>query len=160
MKKVLVDLEKCMGCHTCELACATSHSKAKTFLGAVLGGERPPVSIRVVAEGGTRFPLQCRHCSDAPCVKVCLVHALVRDEASGRVECDADKCLGCMMCVMVCPFGAISESASHKAVKCDFCVETGTPSCVEACPTNALSFEEVDAFSARKRNDFVVNYQQ
>ena len=161
MKRVLVDFERCMGCHTCELACATAHSEAGTFIGAVLGGERPPVSIKVVADDAMRFPLQCRHCTEAPCAKACMVHALTRDEATGRVTCDTDRCIGCMMCVMVCPFGAISESPeTHKAAKCDLCMKAGEPACVDACPTGALSFEEVDGFSARRRKEFVVNYDQ
>lgn len=161
MKRVLVDFERCLGCHTCELACATAHSEAGTFIGAVLGGERPPISIKVVSDDVLRFPLQCRHCTEAPCAKACMVHAIVRDEETGHVICNTDKCIGCMMCVMVCPFGAISESAqSHKAVKCDLCEQTGEPSCVAACPTGALSFEEVDGFSARRRHDFVVSYEE
>lgn len=160
MKKVFVDFDKCLGCLTCELACATAHSKAKTFLGAVLGGEKPPISVRVIKEGEGRFPLQCRHCTDAPCVKVCRVHALTRDEETGRVSCDTEKCIGCTMCVMVCPFGAINETASHKVAKCDLCEEVGEPSCVTACPTGALSFVEVDEFASTRRRDFVFDYQQ
>ncbi|MDY2625823.1 MAG: 4Fe-4S dicluster domain-containing protein [Coriobacteriales bacterium] len=159
LKKVFVDFDKCLGCHTCELACATAHSQAKTLLGAVLGGEKPPISIRVIKEGGGLFPLQCRHCTDAPCVKVCRFHALTRDEETGRVDCDLDRCIGCTMCVMVCPFGAINESNSHKVFKCDLCREVGEPSCVAACPTKALIYEEVGQFSSNRRHDFVVNYQ-
>jgi carbon-monoxide dehydrogenase iron sulfur subunit len=158
VKKVLVDFDKCLGCLTCQLACAAAHSEAGTFLGAYLAGERPPISMRVVAEGDGRFPLSCRHCTDAPCVKACRVHALTRDEFTGRVACDTDKCLGCMMCVMVCPFGAINEAPSHKVAKCDLCVDVGSPSCVSACPTGALSFEEVDSFSKHRRQSFVFNY--
>jgi len=160
LKKVLVDFDKCLGCLTCELACATAHSKAKTFLGAVLGGEKPPISVKVIAENGGRFPLQCRHCVDGPCVRACAVHALTRDEETGRVSCDTDKCLGCMMCVMVCPFGAINEAPSHKIVKCDLCEEVGEPSCVAACPTHALSFEDINEFSSRQRRNYVFGYQQ
>ncbi len=159
MKRVLVNLEKCLSCHTCELACATAHSEAKTLIGAVLGGETPPVSVKVVSDGTTRFPLQCRHCTDAPCVKACMLHAITRDEETGRVLCDQDRCIGCMMCVIVCPFGAVSESGSNKAVKCDLCIDTGEPSCVSACPTGALSFEDVEAYNSQKREEFLINYK-
>ena len=160
LKKVLADFDRCLGCLTCELACATAHSKAGTFLGAVLGGEEPPISVKVVAEGDGRFPMQCRHCTDAPCVHACVVSALVRDEATGRVTCDAEKCLGCMMCVLVCPFGAISEGTSHKVTKCDLCEGVGEPSCVAACPTGALSFEEINDFSNKRRHSYVFGYRQ
>lgn len=129
-------------------------------MGAVLGGETPPIAIKVVADDGMRFPLQCRHCSDSPCLRVCMVHALSRDDETGGVLCDSEKCIGCMMCAMVCPFGAITEAKDdHKAVKCDLCTNAGGPSCVAACPTGALSFEEVDDYSARRRHDFVVSYE-
>ncbi len=162
MKRILVDAPRCLGCHTCELACAVAHSKTRTLFGAVLAGERPPVAVDVLQHASTRFPLQCRHCSDAPCTKVCMAGALVRDEATGGVLCIEERCIGCMMCAMVCPFGAVGESPSHKAVKCDLCAHTGegVPSCVAACPTGALSFEEVEGFSDRRRRAFVVNYQE
>jgi carbon-monoxide dehydrogenase iron sulfur subunit len=36
---ILVNPERCVGCHTCELACAVAHTEADTVLGAVLSGE-------------------------------------------------------------------------------------------------------------------------
>jgi carbon-monoxide dehydrogenase iron sulfur subunit len=80
LKRVLVRFEKCLGCHSCELACAVAHSEAKTLLGAVLGGERPPLYIKVEYSGQLRFPLQCRHCTDAACIRACMSGALSRDE--------------------------------------------------------------------------------
>jgi len=157
MRGVLVDIEKCLGCHTCELACAAAHSSAGSFLGAVLAGERPPISITVLGDGGLRFSLQCRHCTDAACMRACMSGALYRDE-SGTVLCDADKCVGCWMCVMTCPFGAVTQGADHKAVKCDLCIHLGEPACVAACPTGALHAAEVEEFSKEKKRDFIVNY--
>jgi carbon-monoxide dehydrogenase iron sulfur subunit len=158
LKRVLVRFEKCLGCHSCELACAVVHSEAKTLLGAVLGGERPPLYIKVEYSGQLRFPLQCRHCTDAACIRACMSGALSRDEDSGAVLCDQNKCVGCWMCVMTCPFGAVSESEIHKAAKCDLCHGIGTPFCAAACPTGALSYEEVDAYDREKKQDFIVNY--
>ncbi|MEG2658265.1 MAG: 4Fe-4S dicluster domain-containing protein, partial [Clostridiales bacterium] len=158
LKKVMVNFEKCLGCHTCELACATSHSKAKSFLGAVLGGETPPISVKVLADKTMCFPLQCRHCTDAHCIKACITHALHRDEVSGAVICDSQKCVGCWMCVMTCPLGAISEGLNHKAVKCDLCKETGVPACAASCPTGALTYEEIEEYDQGKKTDYIVNY--
>lgn len=158
MKRVLVRFERCLGCHSCELACTVAHSEAKTLWGAVLGGERPPLYIKVEYSGQLRFPLQCRHCTDAACIRACMSGALRRDEDSGAVLCDQNKCVGCWMCVMTCPFGAVSESEIHKAAKCDLCHGIGTPFCAAACPTGALSYEEVDAYDREKKQDFIVNY--
>ncbi|NLV16574.1 MAG: 4Fe-4S dicluster domain-containing protein [Syntrophomonadaceae bacterium] len=158
MKRVLVRLERCLGCHTCELACAVAHSKAGTLPGAVLGGERPPIYIKVEQGGNLRFPAQCRHCTDAACIHACMSGALHRNEESGVVLCDQNKCVGCWMCVMTCPFGAISESLTHKAAKCDLCYDIGDPRCAAACPTGALSYEEVGSYDQTRRKEFIVNY--
>lgn len=158
MKKVMINLKKCLGCHSCELACAASHSKAKTLLGAVLGGERPLVALRVVEGGGLRFPIQCRHCTDAKCLKACMTRAIRRDEATGAVICNTAQCVGCWMCVMTCPLGAILEGPEHKAAKCDLCFDRGEPACATACPTGALNYEEINAYSEEKGKEYIVDY--
>ncbi len=36
MKKVIyIDVEKCLGCRSCEIECAVAHSAAKSLLGAL-----------------------------------------------------------------------------------------------------------------------------
>ncbi|MDO4542010.1 MAG: 4Fe-4S dicluster domain-containing protein [Bacillota bacterium] len=158
MKRIMVEFEKCLGCHSCELACAVSHSEAKSFLGAVMAQELPSVAVRVVSGGGLRFPVQCRHCTDAKCLKACMTGAIHRDEATGAVLCDAVKCVGCWMCVMTCPLGAITEGPDHKAAKCDLCGVGNEPACALACPTGALTYEEIEAYDREKGADYLVNY--
>ena len=36
MKIIVTDLKTCLGCHSCELACAISRSASKNLLGAVV----------------------------------------------------------------------------------------------------------------------------
>lgn len=158
MKTILVDYGKCLSCHTCELACATSHSQAGTLLGAVLSKETPQKRIHVQMSGSTRFPMQCRHCSDAPCIKACISGALKRDEKTRAVLCDETKCIGCWMCVMTCPFGAVTAGREHTALKCDLCIETGDPACAAACPTHAISWCESDEFAKGRQKDYIVNF--
>jgi Fe-S-cluster-containing hydrogenase component 2 len=148
---ILVNPERCVGCHTCELACAVAHTEADTVLGAVLSGEKlqPRNSVVQVAvePGGqvVKLSTQCRQCEDAPCVRVCPTGATYRTET--YTEVDQRLCIACRLCTMVCPFGAIrvitakvAGREKRAAVKCDLCIDRpGGPACVEACPTKALS---------------------
>ena len=142
MKQIFVDLERCMGCHSCELACGTAHTDSGDLVSALQRGEKPPVSVSLVRRGALNFPLRCHHCEDAPCIKGCMSGALYREE-SGAVICDREKCVGCWMCVMTCPYGSVTEGYDGKAVKCDLCQGKDQPACVEACPTKALTFKEI-----------------
>ena len=142
---ILVNPERCLGCHTCELVCATAHTEAGTVIGAILAGERLQPRNYVVQIDDVKLSTQCRQCEDAPCVKVCPTGATYRTETYTAV--DQRLCIGCRMCVMVCPFGAIRVASTEvagrekrAASKCDLCVDRPAgPACVEACPTKALS---------------------
>lgn len=144
---ILVDPDRCLGCHTCEIACAEAHTRAGNLIGAVLAGERLQPRNKVLQVDGVKLSTQCRQCEDAPCVKVCPTGATFRTDTYTAV--DQSLCIGCRLCVMVCPFGAIrlatvAANGRHKraAIKCDLCVERAEgPACVEACPTGALSLK-------------------
>ncbi|MGB9792953.1 MAG: 4Fe-4S dicluster domain-containing protein, partial [Thermacetogeniaceae bacterium] len=109
MKQVLVDIKKCLGCRSCELACAVQHSASRNLYQAIQ--ESPPPRRRIFVEsvGEKSFPLNCRHCDDAPCAAVCTTGAMKKDPATGVVANNPEKCVGCWMCVMACPFGAITS---------------------------------------------------
>jgi Fe-S-cluster-containing hydrogenase component 2 len=144
---ILVNPDRCLGCHTCELACAEAHTEAGSVIGAVLAGERLQPRNKVLQVDHIKLSTQCRQCEDAPCVKVCPTGATYRTETYTAV--DLRLCIGCRLCVMVCPFGAIRVSTvtlggrdKKAAIKCDLCIDRlEGPACVEACPTNALSLK-------------------
>jgi len=161
MEKILVDDSKCLACHSCEIACSVAHSSSKTLYGAILE-QAPPLSRLHVEQGGKGrgFPLGCRHCQDAQCVRACVTKALYKDE-DGVVLFDKKRCIGCLMCFIACPFGAIDEgrkeSGAYAISKCDFCVDSDKePACVKACPTKALVCEEADNFSKDKRRKYLI----
>ena len=139
MAKVLyIDHQKCTGCRLCELVCSVSHD----------GKSNPARSrIRVMkweAEG-IYVPMSCQQCQDAPCLNVCPVRAISRDDEMSRVYVDYDVCIGCRSCVGVCPFGAMNFNTIDKQVfKCDLC--DGDPQCVRFCDEKAVDF--VDAGEA------------
>jgi Fe-S-cluster-containing hydrogenase component 2 len=147
---ILVNPERCLGCHTCEMACAVAHTRAGSAIGSVLAGERLHPRNRVVQVASVKLSTQCRQCEDAPCVRVCPTGATYRTET--YTEVDQRRCIGCRLCMIVCPFGAIRVSTTEvagrtkaAAFKCDLCVDrVGGPACVEACPTKALSLRYPD----------------
>ena len=158
MKEVLIAAERCLGCRSCEIACAVAHSDSKNLFKAAGEADKPLKRIFVHQAGGRKVPLNCRHCEEAPCIDACIAGAMHRT-ADGLVDNTGGvgECTGCWMCVMVCPYGVIrSEVDRRKALKCDRqCLdESGEPACVRACPTGALKFVEVDVFSRDKRRHF------
>ena len=157
MRQILVKSEHCLGCKSCELACAVAHSTSKTLFEAITELIVPQKRIFVESNGNFNFPLQCRQCIDAPCVHACMSGAMRFDVETGLIQVDDQKCVGCMMCVMVCPFGAIVEiPTTHRVAKCDRCQELDyDPSCVSACPTKALEFVEVQEFAHSGRQIFL-----
>lgn len=137
--KIYCDITRCVGCKSCEIACAVEHSKTKNIFSAVR--EKPLPKKRVKTENIDKkiISLHCQHCEDAPCIKACMSGALSKDEKTGSTLHDKEKCVGCWMCVMVCPFGAIvRDIENHIAVKCDLCPDRDDYACVIACPTGAL----------------------
>ena len=72
MKKILVVFaEKCLGCRSCELACAVEHSQSKDLTKSLTETPLPQHRVEVETLEDFTIPLQCRHCEDAPCVSVC-----------------------------------------------------------------------------------------
>lgn len=155
-KVIVCRIDRCMGCKSCELACALEHSEFKSLQEAVASEAKPQRRVHVEPAGARALPVQCRHCEDAPCVAVCPTGAIHRADESSPVVVDAEKCITCKLCTVVCPFGVIEVSRTGKAVvKCDLCrkrVEAGKqPACVAACPTRALQFVSLKEQSSRRR---------
>lgn len=128
MPYLYIDPLQCTGCRVCELTC--SFVKAKVF---------SPLKSRVKVirlEPGLDFPIACRHCLDAPCVKACPTGALYKE--NGITKITPSKCIGCNYCTDACPFGAINVDPDLKvAVFCDLC-----GACVKMCPVQALKIVE------------------
>ncbi len=153
MKRIYADEKFCIGCRLCEVHCFVAHSKSKHIIKA----HRDPTEtarsrVRVEQNGYTTFALQCRHCTDAPCLEACMTGAMHRDPKTGAVLCDEDKCVGCWMCVMVCPLSAILPGEDKVASKCDLCGMEwdGEPPCVANCPNAALKYEDRPAKAGTK----------
>ena len=152
-KEIFVRIDRCVGCRTCEIACAVEHSASKSLFAAM--AETPVPRKRLYIESAEQFnvPLLCRHCEDAPCARSCVTGALRQDAHSRIVSHDAEKCIGCWMCTMVCPYGVIGRKKEQRvAVKCDRCPDREQPACVDACPTQALVYAAEETFAGSVRS--------
>jgi len=155
-RMIVCRIERCMGCRSCEIACALAHAASDNLYDAILEQPQPQRRVRVEPAGAGACPMQCQHCEDAPCLEACPSGALRRATENGPVLVDAERCIGCKFCVMACPFGAIEMSRDGRAVvKCDLCIKRTQageePACVSACPTRALAFVDIDEYNRRKR---------
>lgn len=152
MKEVFVRIDRCVGCGTCELACAVEHSTSKDIFAAIQEKPLPRKRIYLESVAHRPVPLVCRHCEDAPCVKVCRTSALNQDPFTHVVTHIAGNCIGCWMCTMACPYGMIGREHERRvAVKCDRCPEREVPACVESCPTGAITYMDAADYADIRR---------
>ena len=146
MKRIVIHEEHCIACRLCEVHCLVQHSESRDIIRAFKsGGERPLPRLTFEESGPLSFALQCRQCDEPTCLEACISGAMHRDEATGAVMCDEDRCVGCWMCIMVCPSGAIQQNlhGTRVASKCDLCYGAAVPACVAGCPNEALTYEEI-----------------
>lgn len=142
---MVIDLEKCIGCDACTVACKAENSVARDIFWNVVyekeKGKFP--SVRRVF-----LPRPCYHCEEAPCVSVCPTKASYKRD-DGIVMIKKERCIGCKYCIAACPYNA--RTLNHEtdiAEKCTFCEhrleEDKEPACVVTCIGNARFFGDLD----------------
>ncbi len=146
MEKILmINHQKCTGCRLCELVCSVMHD-------GVSNPARSRIKVVKWESEGLYVPMSCQQCEDAPCLNVCPVKAISRDQDYGFVAVDYEICIGCRSCVAVCPFGAMNYNVIDKKVfKCDLC--GGNPQCVRFCEEKAVDYVDADRVGNFKRKD-------
>ena len=169
---MVIDLKRCSGCKTCSVVCKVANNIPNNIIwNRVLteGGNAPDTA------GGTwdnpemqHWPVACQHCENPACTKVCPVGATWKDEQTGIVRQDYDKCIGCRMCMAACPYNArnfnwqtpvrvtganygdaeVPVRPKGVAEKCTLCKERTDrgeePMCVVCCPSHARIFGDLD----------------
>jgi Fe-S-cluster-containing hydrogenase component 2 len=135
-KRIVLDLDLCCGCRSCEAACRAAFKGEARIKHGEIAGE-------------ALLPLACRQCKDALCVAACPVDAITRDEETGLVKKASLLCIGCKSCAYACPFGVIDSAlVRHVSQKCSLCDDREKgPRCVAACSSGALQFlsdEEIE----------------
>ena len=156
---ILTDLSKCVGCLACSIACKVVNSvPVGSYWNKVLrigpnprtkGGQWPDVYTYFLT-------VQCQHCENPECVKVCPTGASHKLE-DGTVQIDKSKCIGCQFCAMSCPYNVRYLNEEERVVeKCTLCeqkiAQGELPQCVAQCGSRARFFGDleqgVDGFEA------------
>jgi Fe-S-cluster-containing dehydrogenase component len=152
---VLVDVSKCIGCRSCEAACAKANGLPDPDWSDDMSYAKPReatdrqltvVNRHLTSKGEVYVKTQCMHCLEPACVAGCLTRALDR-KPNGAVVWDGDKCMGCRFCMVSCPFDVPRfeyGSTNPKIQKCRLCMERlqagEQPACVTECGGGALTF--------------------
>jgi len=144
-KILMINHEKCTGCRLCELVCSVSHD-------GVSNPTRSRINIIKWEAEGLYIPMSCQQCEDAPCMTICPVKAISRDQELDYVKIDYNVCIGCRSCVAVCPFGAMGFNVKDKKVfKCDLC--EGDPQCVRFCEVKAVEYVDANRINILKKRE-------
>lgn len=162
---MVIDLNACIGCNACTMACRAEHATPKgIFWAKVLEKEvgKFPSARRIF------LPVLCNHCRSPICMEVCPTGATYQ-RPDGIVLIDYDMCIGCRSCMEACPYGprsfyegdgayypgaetpfeqAKQDFAEGIVMKCNFCVDRvdqgKDPACVETCPTVCRFFGDLE----------------
>jgi tetrathionate reductase subunit B len=170
---MIIDLDKCVGCHACAVACRAEWEIPVQFARNWLRRLGPSNTPHGLA--ATYYPGLCNHCEQPACVDACPadpvritfrnaktgktktmeVAATWKDPFNGTVQIDKKRCLGCGACADACPYGAryvnpdlADDDSVGKADKCTYCmprVAAGLqPACVQTCLAEARIFGDLD----------------
>jgi Fe-S-cluster-containing dehydrogenase component len=144
---LVIDLDTCVGCHACAVACKEWNGQSLMAGGApdynAYGEEASGVWFNRVrhfevkasahrdCESGhvnlsrtVNVPMSCMHCEEADCVTVCPTGASYKRAEDGIVLVDPERCMGCNYCAWACPYGAreLDQDAGVMR-KCTLCVD-------------------------------------
>ena len=134
MGRVLVsdNMNKCMGCFTCQRVCAAINHKSYS-------DRESAIKVRTLGGlSGKFFATHCFACQgERSCVAVCPTGAL-SDRKGGGVILNEKKCIKCRKCEESCSVNAIHFAEENTPpIICKHC-----GICVKYCPHRCLRMEE------------------
>ncbi|MBR2791002.1 MAG: 4Fe-4S dicluster domain-containing protein [Eggerthellaceae bacterium] len=168
-----IDIKRCIGCHTCSVTCKEMNNLPNDIWWNrvfTIHGESMDAASAPWPKGKLEFmPVSCQHCANPACVKVCPVGATYKDDETGVVRQDYDKCIGCRMCMAACPYTGVRSfnweepkysvdfavgdadvpaHQKHTVEKCTFCwhrlAKGEEPACMVLCPERARFWGDLD----------------
>lgn len=174
-----LDIQRCIGCRRCVYGCVEENNQTRDpqiqyirvlrFRDGTMNLEESTIYYdpeEVPQEDYYYMPVQCQHCANAPCTKVCPVRA-TWTEPDGLVVVDYNWCIGCRYCMAACPYMGRWFNFADPVIpkdmvnpmthylgnrprmrnvveKCTFCIQRVRlgmyPKCVEVCPVGARKF--------------------
>ena len=152
---MLIDTTRCIGCQSCEAACAAENGLTYPAIGPQPVNEDRPTDVDQytivnrfdTSAGPVWVKKACNHCSQPACATACLVNAMEKTP-QGPVIWHKNRCLGCRYCMIACPFEVPKfeyDKAFPLITKFTLCYENRTSkglptACSEACPQKAIVF--------------------
>lgn len=178
---MVIDTGACIGCRRCQYGCKAENNEPDSISPPWIQVFRMSNDVDLTGhpsqedllkgnttnytsspqDGFWYLAVQCNHCKNAPCTKVCPTGATYQDK-DGYVLMDYKKCVGCRFCIVACPYNArrfnwvkpqlntadINPLVPVRPIgvveKCTFCVhrtrDGKLPRCVEVCPVGARHF--------------------
>lgn len=150
---ILYDSTLCVGCQSCEFACAEQYglpfpteAPVPDVIKKTDDTHRVVINSYNTSKGELFVRKSCNHCNEPACASACLTKAMFKT-AEGPVIWREEKCMGCRSCMISCPFDMPKfeyNSPNPKLQKCRMCYELvkdgKKPACVDVCPPEALLF--------------------
>lgn len=166
---LLFDATLCIGCRSCENACAKAHGLPMPddelkpdVLRKTSETRKGVINNHTTSKGEIFVRNQCMHCNQPACAAACLTEAMHKTK-EGPVIWREDKCMGCRYCMVSCPFDIPKfeyHSANPRILKCDMCYDRllkgEIPTCAAACG-DALIFGTRREMLAEARKRIVEN---
>ena len=107
---MVVDLDRCIGCGACAVACYAENNIPVMGPEPLLAGPGDGLAARSCRTAIRREPLRmgflpmpCQHCDAAPCEPVCPVFAAVHNEEGLNAQI-YNRCIGTRYCSNNCPY--------------------------------------------------------
>jgi benzoyl-CoA reductase subunit BamC len=131
IKEIKVDLDKCIGCRACEVACSAYHANPKY---SSINPARSRIRVVIDELNDCYVPIRAGDYTPAECTGR---HSYTINGKQYRQ---------CSFCGVSCPSRDLfKEPDSGLPLKCDMCEDDppiDVPMCVQVCPHDALTYEE------------------
>ena len=165
---MVIDMQKCVGCGACALACKTENSTQGSKQGQTFNwadfylreeGTFPDIHAETI-------PVRCNHCSDAACVQGCPKPKALYKSEEGLTLYNFKYCIQCRRCQSVCPYSALDVNRDHAQYSVISYNEVGvevnafyrdTTEMIRGCTASGVEVAQAAGATPPYRNEYVYN---